>query len=91
METIFRDTNLVAISLIIGGIVMFIAEKFCEKYEYVKKESSAQLKDAKKYMKRLLPVVKKELAKEGLQPWKVEIRAKHNYSLWKKLEKNNPH
>lgn len=34
METIFRDTNLVALSLIIGGLVMLFAEKFSSKYEF---------------------------------------------------------
>lgn len=60
-----------------------------EKYEYVKQESKERMRDAKKYMKKLLPALKKELAKENLKPRKVEVRAKHYYSLWKKLEKNN--
>ncbi|MDX1607789.1 MAG: bifunctional (p)ppGpp synthetase/guanosine-3',5'-bis(diphosphate) 3'-pyrophosphohydrolase [Candidatus Spechtbacterales bacterium] len=58
-----------------------------EKYEYVKRESGHRIRDAEKYLKRLSPVLKKELAKENIKPKKIEMRAKHYYSLWRKLEK----
>ncbi|MDP4010565.1 MAG: bifunctional (p)ppGpp synthetase/guanosine-3',5'-bis(diphosphate) 3'-pyrophosphohydrolase [Candidatus Spechtbacteria bacterium] len=59
-----------------------------DKYEYVKKESKERMRDAEKYMKKLLPIIRKRLAKENIRPRKIEIRSKHYYSLWRKLEKN---
>ncbi|MEX0877901.1 MAG: bifunctional (p)ppGpp synthetase/guanosine-3',5'-bis(diphosphate) 3'-pyrophosphohydrolase [Candidatus Spechtbacterales bacterium] len=60
-----------------------------EQYKYVKEESNYRLRDGEKYLKKLLPVIRKELAKENIKPLKTEIRAKHYYSLWRKLERNS--
>lgn len=60
-----------------------------EQYEYVKTESNYRFAEAEKYLKKLAPRIKKELAKGEVNPKKIEMRAKHYYSLWKKLEKYN--
>ncbi len=60
-----------------------------EAYNYIIKETNYRIQNAEKYLKRLSPTLKKELAKENIRPQKIEMRAKHNYSLWRKLEKFN--
>lgn len=60
-----------------------------EKYAYVKKESGKRLNKAEEYLKRLSPKLKRELGTENIRPQKIEMRTKHYYSLWLKLEKNN--
>lgn len=58
-----------------------------EEYDYIKNEANYRFKDSEQYLKKLKPVLKKELAKENIRPLKIEMRAKHYYSLWRKLEK----
>ncbi|MEX2144885.1 MAG: bifunctional (p)ppGpp synthetase/guanosine-3',5'-bis(diphosphate) 3'-pyrophosphohydrolase [Candidatus Spechtbacterales bacterium] len=60
-----------------------------DKYDYVKKESGKRLLKAEDYLKRLSPKLKRELARENIKPLKIEMRTKHLYSLWVKLEKDN--
>src|SRR3989338_523278 len=43
--------------------------------------------EVEKYLARLKPIVERELAKEGITPQEIQMRAKHSYSLWRKLEK----
>jgi len=58
-----------------------------KEYEYVKKESEARSKEAEKYLKKLSQVIERTLKKSGTVPISIDIRVKHLYSLWKKLEK----
>ncbi|QQG46106.1 MAG: bifunctional (p)ppGpp synthetase/guanosine-3',5'-bis(diphosphate) 3'-pyrophosphohydrolase [Candidatus Niyogibacteria bacterium] len=56
-----------------------------QEYEWVKKEVGAKIPEREKYLKKIMPVVKKELAAEHIKPLEVSARAKHYYSTWKKL------
>ncbi|MDX1535663.1 MAG: bifunctional (p)ppGpp synthetase/guanosine-3',5'-bis(diphosphate) 3'-pyrophosphohydrolase [Candidatus Spechtbacterales bacterium] len=58
-----------------------------EEYDYIKNEANYRFRDAQNYLRKLKPTLNKELAKENIRPLKIEIRAKHYYSLWRKLEK----
>ena len=40
-----------------------------------------------KYLERVKPILKKELAKANIAPLEIQTRAKHYYSLYKKLQK----
>jgi len=62
---------------------------FPKDYEWVKREIKDRLSARERYLKRLLPRVREELAQEGIKVIDAHVRAKHYYSLWKKLLKHN--
>src|SRR3989344_1334640 len=45
------------------------------------------LEDRRRYVERLIPEVQNLLTSEGLAPRDIHARAKHWYSLWRKLER----
>lgn len=60
-----------------------------DEYDYIKKESNYRIKDSEKFLKKLSPALKKALAEENIMPIKIEMRAKHYFSLRQKLKKYN--
>lgn len=58
-------------------------------YEWVKREVKDRLSARERYLKRLLPRVREELTKEGVIVVDLHVRAKHYYSLWRKLIRHN--
>ena len=58
-----------------------------DQHKYVKTEMAIRFPEVEKYLARLKPIVERELAKEGITPQEIQMRAKHSYSLWRKLEK----
>lgn len=60
---------------------------FPEEYKWLKAEVDKKVPERETYLKRVIPVVKKDLAREGLKPLEINARVKHNYSLWKKLSR----
>ena len=47
------------------------------------------LEERRRYIEALIPEIRALLAKESVRPLDVNARAKHWYSLWKKLERND--
>ena len=58
-------------------------------YEWVRREVKDRLSARERYLKRLLPHVRDALANEKVKVVDVHVRAKHYYSLWRKLLKHN--
>jgi len=56
-----------------------------QEYAWIKKEVDQKVPAGEKYIKKIMPVIKKELAREGVKPAEISARAKHYYSAWKKL------
>ncbi|PIS13427.1 MAG: hypothetical protein COT67_01800 [Candidatus Tagabacteria bacterium CG09_land_8_20_14_0_10_41_14] len=61
-----------------------------KEYEWIIKETREKIPQRKKYLtKKVIPAIKKELEKEKIPVRTITHRAKHYYSLWKKLLRNN--
>jgi len=58
-----------------------------EEYKWLMDEIKDKIPQRAKYLERLTPMVRVELNKEGIKPIEISWRAKHYYSLWKKLLK----
>lgn len=58
-----------------------------EEYEWVRSEVKKRLPRREMYLDRIIPIVKNELVREGIVPKEITARAKHYYSLWKKLQR----
>ncbi|MDO8561024.1 MAG: RelA/SpoT family protein [bacterium] len=56
-----------------------------QEHSWLKDHTKDTFEDRKNYIERLIPVVKNEFSKEGLYPIDIHARAKHYYSLYKKL------
>ena len=56
-----------------------------EEYAWIQKEVKERMPQREKYLEKVISIVKKELAKEGIKIIDIHCRAKHYYSLWKKL------
>ncbi|MBI5045694.1 MAG: bifunctional (p)ppGpp synthetase/guanosine-3',5'-bis(diphosphate) 3'-pyrophosphohydrolase [Candidatus Niyogibacteria bacterium] len=58
-----------------------------EEYKWITEEVKEKIPEREKYLETILPILKKGLNKEGVRPLEVSWRAKHYYSIWKKLSK----
>src|SRR3990167_7307747 len=58
-----------------------------EEYKWVASQTKHRREEGEKYLERLKPIVEMELKKESVEPIKIIYRAKHLYSIWKKLVK----
>ncbi|MDP1629690.1 MAG: HD domain-containing protein, partial [bacterium] len=58
-----------------------------QEYQGLIKNVKEKYKEREVYLKRIQPVVEKKLKEEGVEPIEMHSRAKHYYSLWKKLLK----
>jgi GTP pyrophosphokinase len=56
-----------------------------EEYEWIIKETKEKMPEREKYLKKVIPVLEKEVKKERIKILAIHYRAKHHYSLWKKL------
>ena len=56
-----------------------------EEYEWVIKETRELLPERQKYLKKIMPAIEQELRAGGVKNFIIDSRAKHYYSLWKKL------
>ncbi|MBU1179293.1 RelA/SpoT family protein [Patescibacteria group bacterium] len=55
-------------------------------YEWIIKKTKEKIPEREEYLaKKVIPTLKKELQKNNINIKKIEHRAKHYYSLWKKL------
>lgn len=58
---------------------------YSEESEWLKEEAKKYLPERKEYLESVAPIVKKELEKTGMKNFHIDFRAKHLYSLWRKL------
>jgi len=56
-----------------------------KEYGWIKKEVSSKMPEREKYIKKVMPIIKKELSQEHIKPLELSARAKHYYSAWRKL------
>jgi len=60
-----------------------------EKYKLTKKIVGRKREELENYLKTIVPLVKKQLEKDSLLLLKIKYRAKHLYSIWRKLQKED--
>lgn len=60
-----------------------------KEYEWLIKNVKEEHHERKKHLEKLKPIVLYELQKENINPIEIQYRAKHYYSLYKKLLKSN--
>lgn len=60
-----------------------------EEYKWIIKETKEKIPEREAYLKKIISVVEKEIKKEGIKINSIHSRAKHYYSLWKKLLRYN--
>lgn len=58
-----------------------------EEYVWIAQEVQKRLPAREMYIERVIPIIKNELLREGIEAIGVNARAKHYYSIWKKLER----
>ena len=58
-----------------------------EEHQLVLKLAKGEMSERAKYIEKLRPVIKQEMDKEGTAVHDIHARAKHYYSLWRKLIK----
>lgn len=56
-------------------------------YQWLIENVEVEYAERKAYAERLIPIVNKELKENDLKATKISARAKHYYSLWKKLRR----
>ena len=60
-----------------------------DEHGWVLEELKKRLPRREDYLNKAIPIVKKELGKENIRPCEISARAKHHYSLWKKLVRHD--
>jgi GTP pyrophosphokinase len=60
-----------------------------EEYKWITEKTSEKIPEREAYLKCVIPVLKKELDKANIKTSAINFRAKHYYSLWKKLLRND--
>jgi len=58
-----------------------------EEYKLTRKIVGKRREELENYLKKLVPLVEKRLNIVNLSPLKIKFRAKHLYSIWRKLQK----
>ncbi|MBI4114763.1 MAG: RelA/SpoT family protein [Candidatus Niyogibacteria bacterium] len=58
-----------------------------DEYFWIEEEVKKRLPEREIYLERVMPIIKKELNREGIKALEIHARAKHYYSLWKKLQR----
>lgn len=58
-----------------------------KEYQWLMKNVKERYKEREAYLKKIQPRVEEILKEEGIEPIEINSRAKHYYSLWKKLLK----
>jgi GTP pyrophosphokinase len=60
-----------------------------EKYKLTRKIVGRKREELEKYLKTIVPLVEEQLKKNNLLFLKIKYRAKHLYSIWRKLQKED--
>ncbi len=58
-----------------------------EEFFWIQKEIKERIPRREKYLEKIIPIVRKELEKEGIKIIDIHWRDKHHYSLFKKLQR----
>jgi len=58
-----------------------------QEYKWLIENTKEKYEERIKYLKKIQPIVLRELKKEGISPQNIHSRAKHHYSLYQKLLK----
>jgi GTP pyrophosphokinase len=68
-----------------------LAFKYCYRQEYgmILETVEKQYPKREQYLASVKPFIQNELQKEGIRPLEIQTRAKHYWSLYEKLKKNN--
>jgi len=62
---------------------------YSEEYKLTRKIVGRKREELEKYLKTIVPLVEDQLKKNNLLPLKIKYRAKHLYSIWRKLQKED--
>lgn len=75
----------------LGSILEDLAFPYAypEDYRYVAQLSGRRQKELEIYLKNMSPVIEKVLKENDIKPVKIESRAKHLFSIWRKLKKED--
>lgn len=60
---------------------------FPQEYEWLTKLVKDHYREREKYLEKIKPILEKELIRENIRPLEINSRAKHYYSLFKKLQR----
>lgn len=58
-----------------------------QEYQWLLKQTHEKYHEREKYLKKITPILKKSLNDEKVEDFQIQTRAKHYYSLFKKLQK----
>ncbi len=58
-----------------------------EEFSWIQKEVKERIPQREKYLESVIPVIKKEMAREKIKILDIHWRDKHLYSLWRKLQR----
>ncbi|MFA5360807.1 MAG: RelA/SpoT family protein [Candidatus Paceibacterota bacterium] len=60
---------------------------FPEEYKLTRKILGKRREEQKEYLNKLVPLTKKKLQENNINPKEIKFRTKHLYSIWRKLQK----
>ncbi len=63
------------------------AHAYPQEYQKLTGQVKNRYEQSEKYLKKIIPLVKKVLVREGIKVIEIHARAKHYYSLYKKLQR----
>lgn len=58
-----------------------------QEYQWLLKQTQEKYQEREKYLKKIQPILEKALREEKVEDFQIQMRAKHYYSLFKKLQK----
>ena len=62
---------------------------YADEYKWILENISDKYQEREKYIEKIKPIIKQEFNKENINPINIDARAKHYYSLYKKLVKHD--
>ncbi len=65
------------------------ASLYPKKYKWIKAKVKEKYQKREAYLKKIIPLVKQKIEKDGIKVLDIHARAKRQYSLYQKLEKHN--
>lgn len=60
-----------------------------DEYKWILENISDKYQERENYIEKIKPIIRQEFSKENITPLKIDARAKHYYSLYKKLLKHD--
>lgn len=62
---------------------------FPQEYKLTRRLSGKRQKEMENYIQKIVPIIKHKIQEAGLPILEIKFRAKHLYSIWRKLQKEN--